>query len=141
LVGRFGEGQPRHAADDKYLHITEDIMDTIKESSTVEKLEAEREIIRQSLDEITADFGSALRDAGLNYPLFLTVPNSGDALAGFATPVDPSDDDVSHMGVILCQIIGKKLGGILLRSRDLPCKAVNVGLSADLTAADMSADV
>jgi hypothetical protein len=110
-------------------------MDKQSDTSTDERLEAEREIVRQSLNEIAADFGSALRDVGLDYPVFLTVPRSGDALAGFATPVDPPDDDVSHMGVILCQIIGKRLGGVLLRSRDVPCKAVNVVMSAaDLTA-------
>ena len=109
-------------------------MDTAKKSSNARKLEADREIIRQSLDEIAAEFGSALRDADLHYAAYLTVPHSEDALAAFATPVDPSNDDWSHMSVILRQIIGKELGGVTLRRRDLPCAPVNVSMAAaDLT--------
>ena len=39
--------------------------------------EAQREIIRQSLNEIAAEVATALRDAHLDFPVFLTVPNSG----------------------------------------------------------------
>ena len=42
--------------------------------------DAQREIIRQSLDEIAADVATALRDACLNFPVFLTVPNWGTRL-------------------------------------------------------------
>ena len=37
--------------------------------------------------------GSGMRDARLHFPLGLTVPNSGDAVATMVTPDDPSDDD------------------------------------------------
>ena len=53
--------------------------------------DAQREIIRQSLDEIAAEVATALRDAHLDFPVFLTVPNSGDSLATMACPLDPSD--------------------------------------------------
>ena len=55
--------------------------------------DAQREIIRQSLDEIATEVGTALRDAQLDFPVFLTVPNSGDSLATMASPLDPSDRD------------------------------------------------
>ena len=42
--------------------------------------DAQREIIRQSLDEIAAEVATALRDAHLDFPVFLTVPNSGTHL-------------------------------------------------------------
>jgi hypothetical protein len=43
-------------------------------------LDAERDIIRQSLDAITNDIGIAMRDVGLTFPLYITVRNYGDAL-------------------------------------------------------------
>ena len=67
-------------------------MDATDETWT-DDIDARREMIRQSLDAIANDVGMALRDAGLRFPVYLTVPNGGDALATFATPLDPSDDD------------------------------------------------
>ena len=58
-------------------------MDTIKcddNSSTDDRLDAQRDVIRQSLNEITNDIGMAMRDVGLTFPLYVTVRNSGDAL-------------------------------------------------------------
>ena len=63
--------------------------------STDDKLDAQRDIIRQSLDAITNDIGMAMRDVGLTFPLYITVRNSGDALVTIATPLDPSDADGS----------------------------------------------
>ena len=60
--------------------------------STGNKLDTQRDIIRQSLDAITNDIGMAMRDVGLTFPLYITVRNSGDALVTIATPFDPSDD-------------------------------------------------
>ena len=40
-------------------------------------LDAQRETTRQSLDEIAAEVGAAVRDAGLTCPVFLTrIPGS-----------------------------------------------------------------
>jgi hypothetical protein len=99
-------------------------MDTIKESSP-ERLEAHRTIIRQSLDEMAADVGTALREVGLDYPVYVSVPYSGDALATIITSVDPSDDDWEKVVAIFSKIIGDRIDGIGLRSRDLPCAAAN----------------
>jgi hypothetical protein len=98
-------------------------------------LDAQREIIRQSLNEIAADIGMTMRDAGLNFPVFLTVRDSGDSLATIATPLDPSDDDWSRAAAIVCQIIEKKVGSGKLRSRELLCAVAN---AAPMSAAEVA---
>jgi hypothetical protein len=109
-------------------------MDTTNELSTSERLAAHREIIRQSLDEIANDVGSALRDVGLNYPIYMTVPHSGDPIATIATPLNPSNDDWLKMSAIACRVVGRRLG-IRLRDKTLPCAMANAAMSAaDLTA-------
>jgi len=51
----------------------QDIVSTLTQD---DQLETQREIIRISLTEITKDVGIAMRDVGLNFPIFATVPNS-----------------------------------------------------------------
>jgi hypothetical protein len=105
-------------------------MDTTNELSP-ERLEAHREIIRASLDEIVADVGTEMRGIGLQYPIFMTVPHSGDPIA---TPLDPSDDDWSKMSAIACRVVGRRLG-IRLHDKTLPCAMANAAMAAaDLTA-------
>ena len=99
--------------------------------------ESQREIVRQSLNEIATEVATALRDARLDFPVFLTVPNSGDSLATIACPLDPSHEDWSHASAIVCRIIGKRLGDARLHGRPLHC-AVAKGTIA---AADMMADM
>ena len=109
---------------------------TDRQTKSDDILAARRDIIKQSLNEITNDIGTALRDAGLNFPVFLTVPNSGNSLATIATPLDPSDDDWQHASAIACQIIAKKVGCDRLQGRELTCAAANGAISAaDVTAA------
>jgi hypothetical protein len=79
-------------------HLRENIiMDTTHELSTAERLEAHREVIRQSLHKIAIEVETALREAGLNYPIYMTLPHSGDVIATIAIPLDPSYDDWSKM--------------------------------------------
>jgi hypothetical protein len=92
--------------------------------------EAQREIIKQSLNEIAADVGNALRDAHLDFPVFLTVPTSGDSLATMASPLDPSREDWSHASAIVCRIIGQRLGDALLHGRPLHCAVANATMGA-----------
>ena len=99
-------------------------------------VESHREIIRQSLDEIAAEVATALREAHLEFPVFLTVPNSGDSLATMACPIDPSDEDWSHASAIVCRIIGQRLGDARLRGRSLHCAVAN----ATMGAADVMAE-
>jgi hypothetical protein len=91
---------------------------------------AQREIIRLVLDEIATEVGTALRDARLDFPVFLTVPNSGDSVATMACPLDPSDADWSHASAIVCRIIGQRLGDVRLRGRALHCAVANATMGA-----------
>jgi hypothetical protein len=92
--------------------------------------DTQREIIRQSLDQIAAEVAVALRDAHLDFPVFLTVPNSGDSLATMACPIDPSDEDWAHASAIVCRIIGQRLGDARLCRRSLHCAVANAAMGA-----------
>jgi hypothetical protein len=107
------------------------IMDTHDDTS----IEEQREIIRHSLHEIVNDIGMAMRDAGLHFPVFMTARDSGDSLAMIATPLDPSDDDWSRASEIVCEIMGQKIGGGRLRSRELLCAVAN---AAPMSAAEVA---
>jgi hypothetical protein len=99
-------------------------------------IDTQREIIRLSLDAITNDIGMALRDAGLTFPIFITVPYSGDALATLATPLDPPEPDWSHALDIACRVIQEKLSSGNLRTRELACTAINT----TMTCADVATE-
>jgi hypothetical protein len=97
--------------------------------------EAKREIIRQSLNEISIELSKELRDADLSYPIYLAVPSSGDAIVSMMTPLDPCDQDWCRIGDIVRKIISERLDGIKLRSNELSCTMVNAPVStAEITA-------
>jgi hypothetical protein len=102
--------------------------------------DAQREIIRLALNEIAAKVGTALRDAHLDFPVFLTVPNSGDSLATIATPLDPSDSGWAHASAIVCRIIGKRLGDVRLRGHALHCAVANATMGAAEVMADTGSE-
>ena len=99
-------------------------------------LDAQREMIRASLDAIASDVGMALRDAGFDFPVFMTVPNSGHSLATIATARDPSDADWQRASEIVCRIIAQKVGCDRLRARELTCTVAN----GTVAAADVISD-
>jgi hypothetical protein len=101
------------------------------------RLDAERDIIRQSLDAITNDIGMAMRDVGLTFPLYITVRNSGDALVTIATPLDPSDADWQQTSAIVCRTLEERAGCGRLGGRELACAIANAG---SINAADVTAD-
>jgi hypothetical protein len=111
-------------------------MDTTTEETLTDRIDVQREMVRQSLDAIANDIGMALRDAGLRFPVYLTVPNSGDALAIFATPLDPSDKEWLQASTIVSRIVSKTLGDIPLRNRPQECAMAR----ATMSAADVIAD-
>ena len=125
----------------KYLHTMEDnTMSTTgpyDELSTDHELDAQRDIIRRSLDAITNDIGMAMRDVGLTFPLYITVRNSGDALVTIATPFDPSDTDWQQASAIVCRTLEERVGCDRLRGRELSCAIANAGA---INAADVTAD-
>jgi hypothetical protein len=94
------------------------------------ELDEQRDSVRNSLDAIANDISMALRDAGLAFPVFLTVPSSGNSLATIATPLDPIDDDWQHASEIVCQIIAERLGCGRLRGRELTCAIANGAIAA-----------
>jgi hypothetical protein len=91
-----------------------------------DSINAKREIIRQSLNEIGVAVSNGLRDADLAYPVYLGVPSSGSAVVTIMTPLDPSDQDWCRIGDIIREIISERLDGTGLRSIELPCTMVNV---------------
>jgi hypothetical protein len=113
-------------ADDKYLHTKEDtIMDNIDDERFDNDIQSQREIIRRSLDEIASNIGMVMRDVGLRFPVFMTVPDNGDSLATIATPLDPSNEDWERASAIACHVIGQKIGDRKLRHRELLCAVAN----------------
>jgi hypothetical protein len=98
--------------------------------------ETQREIIRLALNEIAAEVATSLRAANLDFPVFITVPNSGDSLATMACPIDPSDEDWAHASAIVCRIIGQRLGDAPLHGKPMHCAVAN----ATMGAADVTAD-
>jgi hypothetical protein len=106
-------------------------------SSTDNTLDAQRDIIRKSLNEIARDIGMKMRDVGLTFPLYITVRNSGDALVTIATPLDPSDTDWRQASEIVCRTLEDRTGGDRLRGLELNCAIANAGsiYAADVTPA------
>ncbi len=102
--------------------------------------DAKREIVRNSLNEIATEVETALREVHLDFPVFLTVPNSGDSLATMACPIDPSDSDWSHASAIVCRIIGERLGDARLCGRPLHCAVANATMGAADVMADATSD-
>jgi hypothetical protein len=103
---------------------------------THDKLAGDREIIRNTLNAIATEVATALRKAGLNYPVYFTIPNSGDSVVMFMTPLDPIALEWDQATLIIREILSQKLGGIPLRSRELSCAMT----STTMTAADITTD-
>ena len=104
--------------------------------STDDGLDVQRDIIRQSLDAIINEIGMAMRDAGLIFPVYITVRNSGDALVTIATSLDPSDEQWQHASLIVCRTLEERIGCGRLQERELACAVANAGVInvADVTA-------
>ena len=102
-----------------------DISNQIQEISADNAIEAQREVIRLALDDIAVQVGTALRETGLDFPVYLTVPGSGTSLVTLACALDPSDEQWTQAMEIVCHIIGQRLGDIRLRGRSIPCAVAN----------------
>jgi hypothetical protein len=113
-------------------------MDTDNEHHEIDNtLDAQRDVIRQSLDAIINEIGMAMRDVGLTFPLYITVRNSGDALVTIATPLDPSDTDWQRASTIVCRTLEERVGCDRLRGQELASAIANAGAinAADVTVA------
>jgi hypothetical protein len=109
------------AIDDQQEPFTDDDYDDLEE---------QRLIIRQSLDQIAADVGATLLKANLTFPIGLTTPSSGHAFITIVTQDDPPDEEWERASEIVRDIVSRKLGGMRLQNRPLPCKMVNAPISA-----------
>jgi len=85
------------------------------------RTEANREIIRDTLSVIIVEIEARLCEAGLDLPICLAVPNSGDAIITMATPLDPTEVDWSRAVEVVCRIVSECLGGLNLRRQDAIC--------------------
>jgi hypothetical protein len=111
-----------------------DINDQSQELSSDNQIEPKREIIRACLNDVVAEIADRLREAGLTFPVFLTVPRSGDAIVTMATPLDPSDNEWSQVTKIVCSTVSERLNGLKLRGREMICAMANTTMvAADLT--------
>ena len=106
-------------------------------SAATSDIDAQRAILRTSINQIADEVGIAMRDAGFRFPVYLTVRNSGEPLATAATPLDRSNTDWDHAITIVCQIIGKWVGSDKLRGRELACAIAN---AARITATELADD-
>jgi hypothetical protein len=93
-------------------------------ATTDDKVEAKRKIIRRSLDEITVEVASAMRDANLHSPINIVVPTR-HSLVTIANARDLPPDEWSRMSQIVCQVLEQKLGGTGLRGRPLARAVAN----------------
>jgi hypothetical protein len=104
-------------------------------SSTDDKVEANRKIIRRSLDEITAEVEQAMQRENLHSRIQIVVP-SRHSLVTIAGQCDPSSEEWARLSSIVSEVIGKKLGREGLRGRPL-ARAV---ATTKLNAADVAPD-
>src|SRR4051812_29038290 len=89
-----------------------------RRSTTDDKVEAKRKIIRRSIDEITAEVVTELRKANLRGGINMVVP-SRQSLVSITNTYNMPPDEWSRMSAIVREIVGKRLGGNELRGRAL----------------------
>jgi hypothetical protein len=81
------------------------------------------------LPQIATEVAAALNVAGLNnIPVFISVPNSGDALLTVGSPHDPVDADWDRVCAKVCEILEAQTGMRNLIARELVC--VSAGMQA-----------
>jgi hypothetical protein len=89
-----------------------------RHSSVDDKVEARRKIIRQRLDEISAEIENALVAESLPSSIQITVPTRY-SLVTIASQSDVPLDEWSRMSAIVRGILEQKLHGTGFRSRPL----------------------
>jgi hypothetical protein len=106
-----------------------------RRTSSDDKVEAKRKIIRQSLGEITAEVASKMRGENLHSSVNIVVP-SRHSLVTIGGTRDLPTDVWSRVSEIVCEVIGQKLGREGLRGRPL----ARATATANLSAADVTRD-
>jgi hypothetical protein len=103
--------------------------------SADDKIEAKRKIIRQSLDEITAEVASKMRGENLHSLVNIVVP-SRHSLVTIGCTRDLPSEKWSRMSAIVCEVIGQKLGREGLCGRPL----ARATATAKITRAELAPD-
>jgi hypothetical protein len=118
------------------------MMQTINRRKSNRDLDRQRVILRASINQIAAEVEVALRDAGIGFPVYISVRDSGDSLATIATPTDPTDEDWRHASAVTCKVIGDWVGSDRLRGRELACAIANASRisASELTEGDAGDD-
>jgi hypothetical protein len=98
-----------------------------RRSSTDDKVEAKRKIIRKSLDDIVVEVQHALLSANLHSSVSMVVP-SRHSIVTIAGPDNVPPDDWLRMSEIVRHVVAKRLGGGELRGRPL-ARAVAVAMT------------
>jgi hypothetical protein len=104
--------------------------DPQQESSAADRTAANREVLRQHLDDIAITVERRLREAGLNDSVYLVIPNSGEALAIVGTNGDPPDEEWSRIADNIQQILSDYLDGIALCGQNLTFATANTSMNA-----------
>jgi hypothetical protein len=104
-----------------------------RKSSTDDKVESKRRIIRQSLDEITTEVASMMRYENLHSSVNFVVP-SRHSLVTIGGTRDLPTEEWSRVSEIVCEVIGQKLGREGLRGRPL----ARATATAKMTTADVA---
>ena len=102
-------------------------MDTIEhedDPSTDDTLDAQRDIIRQSINEIANDIGIKMRDVSLTFPVYITVRNSGDSLR--LLPLLSIGCRLAARQRIVCRTLEERIGCIGCEAR-LACAIATQG--------------
>ena len=101
-------------------------------SSTDDKVEAKRRIIRQSIGEITAEVETELRGANLRSAINIVVP-SRHSLVTIGGPPATASEEWSRTSEIVQRVFARWLGGNELRGRPLARSVANTTIdTADL---------
>jgi hypothetical protein len=115
-------------------------MQTINRHELSCDLDRQRVTLKGSINQIAAEVEVALRNAGIAFPIYITVRDSGDSLATIATPTDPTDDQWRRASAIVCKIIGNWVGCDRLRGRELACAIANASRISATELTERAAD-
>jgi uncharacterized lipoprotein YajG len=90
-----------------------------RKSTTDDKVEAKRRIIRQSLNEITAEVEAAMQDTSLRSSSVSIVVPSRHSLVTISNSGNVPSAERERMSAIVREVLAKKLGSKGLRGRAL----------------------
>ena len=87
----------------------------------------DRERAREKLDDIKSRVKAALTAHGISYPVFLLIPNSGDALVtiGSITEPDPPDDEWDFISETVQAVLSDVTGIQNFQRHEVACASTH----------------